>query len=319
MQKAPRVIAAGPCDPESEKREIAQRLQVRRGGPVHVDVGRGTPPSNAARNSPSQFGAPEEDDGELRRLAKALGSLERTASMLQSEGESRGELAQEGVHELRRRLEDCDGPTEHGASPGKASSGASRDQQSGEMDESHPAPKDAMGVSASGYRRAASGSPGNQPKDPIVVSEPGEFAVELPKPPSDGSARSSPASRGSSPSLASPQAGASAEQEQVDHWIQGALARTNAEKERENQIKASVVQDTGRSEMQSFKLEVALSEKQVEVLQWQANEEVSAVIATFMETHHLRKETFQSGLLSRADLMVNTGRTSDSVKVDDLL
>jgi len=107
----PRVVTVGLLNPEAEKRDIADRLQIRRGGPSG-------PKSEAQQDFEIQRtdNTDADDAGELQRLMHALGTLEKTqASKLKTDtGEF---IAEEGSHDLKQRLEpgmDEIGPCETG-------------------------------------------------------------------------------------------------------------------------------------------------------------------------------------------------------------
>lgn len=90
---APRVVNSKPLNPAAEKREIAERLLIRRGGPLVSLDGQPLP---SLRNS-----SVDSDDGSLQQLAQALSSLERSASdRLGAQA-----VAQEGHHDLQHRLD----------------------------------------------------------------------------------------------------------------------------------------------------------------------------------------------------------------------
>lgn len=86
---APRVVANTPMSADEEKREIAERLRIRRGGPlVALDA-----PSTAPRSC-----SIDDDDGSLQQLASALRTLHTHTNIKEA-------VAEEGHHGLSDRLE----------------------------------------------------------------------------------------------------------------------------------------------------------------------------------------------------------------------
>eukprot|EP00418_Pyrodinium_bahamense_P003088 CAMPEP_0179019522 /NCGR_PEP_ID=MMETSP0796-20121207/4909_1 /TAXON_ID=73915 /ORGANISM="Pyrodinium bahamense, Strain pbaha01" /LENGTH=1078 /DNA_ID=CAMNT_0020715307 /DNA_START=14 /DNA_END=3250 /DNA_ORIENTATION=- len=112
----PLVVAAKPLDPAAEKRDIAERLRIRRGG-TRVAL-------QETQGLERQCSMDSDDEGSLMRLSHALSSLERTAASKLKDyaGDA---VAQEGYHSLQRRLES--GPEEpvHPASSVRHSGDAS--------------------------------------------------------------------------------------------------------------------------------------------------------------------------------------------------
>lgn len=96
----PRVVNAGPLDPATEKREMAERIRLRSGQAGAKDVHDDRPRS-------SSF---DSDDESLAKLSQALSSLERTQRAHQKR---QLEVANEGPHSLPARMapESCRGPS----------------------------------------------------------------------------------------------------------------------------------------------------------------------------------------------------------------
>jgi len=93
----PRVITAGVLDPVAEKRNIAEKLRMRRGGNLipfeetSLDIHR-----------QRSYSMDSDDEGSLMRLSNALSSLEKTATLKDYSGEA---VAHEGNDSLHERLD----------------------------------------------------------------------------------------------------------------------------------------------------------------------------------------------------------------------
>lgn len=83
----PRVVAAGPMDPASEKRDISGRLLIRRGGTLIARE------EETLEQKLRSFGVDDDEEGELRRLSSALSAFEHHAAR-QGKVEAFGSSAQ---------------------------------------------------------------------------------------------------------------------------------------------------------------------------------------------------------------------------------
>eukprot|EP00435_Cladocopium_sp_Y103_P052293 s2273_g16.t1 len=88
----PRVVNAGPMDPNTEKRELAERIRLRSGPSGSNSLGHDDRPRSSSFDS---------DDESLAKLSQALSSLERTQQAIQKR---QLEVANEGSHSVERRM-----------------------------------------------------------------------------------------------------------------------------------------------------------------------------------------------------------------------
>lgn len=88
----PRVVNAGAMDPNTEKRELAERIRLRSGPGGSNSLGHDDRPRSSSFDS---------DDESLAKLSQALSSLERTQQALQKR---QLEVANEGSHSVERRM-----------------------------------------------------------------------------------------------------------------------------------------------------------------------------------------------------------------------